>query len=105
MNAMDLLLSGRTIDADEAERLGLVRVLPAENFSQLLHEAAVVYAQNCSPRSMEVIKKQVIDGYEQSLSEATARAASEMFLSHASEDFKEGVAHFLERRPPAFTGQ
>jgi enoyl-CoA hydratase/carnithine racemase len=105
MNAMDLLLSGRTLDTEEAERLGLVRLLPKDNFAGRVQDAAALIANNCSPRSMAIIKRQIMDGYGQTLSEATRASTVETLLSHTSEDFKEGVAHYLERRASLFTGR
>jgi len=58
-----------------------------------------------SPRSIGVIKRQVFQSYFQSLSEAWAVADKEMVESFRSEDFKEGVAHFVEKRAAAFTGR
>ena len=58
-----------------------------------------------SPRSIGVIKRQVYQSHFQSLAEAWAVADTEMVRSFGSEDFKEGVAHFLEKRPAAFTGR
>ncbi len=58
-----------------------------------------------SPRSIGVIKRQVYQSHFQSLQEAWALADIEMVRSFASEDFKEGVAHFMEKRPAAFTGR
>jgi enoyl-CoA hydratase/carnithine racemase len=105
MNALDLLYSARTIDAAEAERLGLVRRLPAENFLASVQALARDLVITSSPRSIGVIKRQVFQSYFQSLSEAWALADSEMVESFRSEDFKEGVAHFVEKRPAAFTGR
>jgi enoyl-CoA hydratase/carnithine racemase len=105
MNAMDLLLSGRTIDAEEAGSLGLVRPLPTENFAERVQDAAALIVTHCSPRSLAVIKHQVVEGYNQTLNEATRLSTRETLLSHASEDFKEGVAHYLERRAPWFSGR
>jgi enoyl-CoA hydratase/carnithine racemase len=105
MNALDLLYSARMVDAAEAERLGLVRRLPAENFLANVQAAARELVTNSSPRSIGVIKRQVFQSYFQSLSEAWAVADAEMVDSFQSEDFKEGVAHFVEKRAAVFTGR
>ena len=105
MNALDLLLTGRTVPALEAERLGLVRTLPAETFMADVMRIANELALNCSPRSTAIIKKQIYDGLFQDLGEATACSLAEEIRCFASEDFKEGVAHFVERRPPNFSGR
>jgi enoyl-CoA hydratase/carnithine racemase len=105
-HALDLLLSSRKIDAKEALAMGLVnRVLPA---SELLAEAtayARLLATTVSPRSVRVMKKQLWDAPFQTLAESVAMANDEMFKSIQSEDFTEGVAHFLERREARFTGR
>lgn len=104
-NALDLLFSARTIDAAEALRMGLVnRVFLQEGFLDRVNEYALDLASNVSPRSMRVIKRQVYDAMFQSLEEAFEASEREMLLSLDCEDFKEGVAHYLEKRPPAFTG-
>jgi enoyl-CoA hydratase/carnithine racemase len=105
MNALDLLYSARTVDAAEAERIGLVRRLPAENFLQKVEAIARELVTTSSPRSIGVMKRQVFQSYFQSLAEAWALADSEMVASFASEDFREGVAHFVEKRPAAFPGR
>jgi enoyl-CoA hydratase/carnithine racemase len=105
-NALDLLLSARLIDAPEALRMGLVsRVIPHEQFAAEVRKYASELATAVSPRSMRVIKKQVYNALFQTLAEAVDAANEEMFKSFASEDFKEGVAHYLEKRAPAFTGR
>ena len=105
-NALDLLLSARLIDAAEASRMGLVNgVFPADQFLEGVRAYAKELATSVSPRSMAVIKRQVYDGLLQGLEEANTLAEKAMFESLQSEDFKEGVAHFLAKRPPAFTGR
>lgn len=102
-NALDILLSGRTVDASEALRIGLVnRVYAATAFADEVKAYAHELAHSVSPRSMAVIKEQVYEGHFETLLEATARAEKEMIKSLQSEDFKEGVAHFVEKRPARF---
>ena len=105
-NALDMLYSARRIDAREALQMGLVnRVFPEEGLRAGVLAYASELASFVSPRSLEVIKKQVYEASFQTLAEASAVADHELILSLQSEDFKEGVAHFIEKRPPAFTGK
>jgi enoyl-CoA hydratase/carnithine racemase len=104
-NALDLLFSARTLLAEEAASLGLVRTLPVEGFLAAVQALARDIVHAASPRSIGVIKRQVYDGLFQSLNEAWLRADVDMVDSFGSEDFREGVAHFMEKRSPAFTGR
>jgi enoyl-CoA hydratase/carnithine racemase len=105
-NALDILFSGRTIDAVEALRMGLAnRVFPQEGFLEQVYDYARDLASKVSPRSSAIIKRQVYEAMFQSLQEAFQISEREMLASLASEDFKEGVAHYLEKRPPAFVGR
>jgi enoyl-CoA hydratase/carnithine racemase len=101
--ALDLLLSGRIILAEEAATLGLVnRVEPVEK----LLEHALTYARdlatNCSPWAMAVIKQQVYRFLDTPLPEATSRTVEWMYEGLHVPDLKEGVASFQEKRPPVF---
>jgi enoyl-CoA hydratase/carnithine racemase len=104
--SLDLMLSARKFDADEALRLGVVdRVLPAAELMAAVRAYALDLADNVSPRAMAVIKRQLWAVDQQSLREAIEVGNREMQASFATEDFKEGVAHFVEKRPAAFTGR
>ena len=105
MNALDLLYSARTLPAEEAAAMGLVRVLPADGFAEAVQGRAAELANLSSPRSMRVIKRQVYEGFFQSLAEATAIANREQETCRDTEDFREGVAHFVEKRKPSFAGR
>lgn len=105
-NANDLLLTARLVDAAEAYRMSLVnRVLPVEGFQPAVHDFAAELAAGVSPRSTRIIRNQIAVGLSQSLGEAFEVSEREMLTSLTCDDFKEGVAHFLEKRAPQFTGR
>lgn len=104
-NALDLLCTARTLLTQEAALMGLVRALPSDGFLAAVQAIATEMVHASSPRSIGVIKRQVWDSLFQSLSEAWMHADAEMVRSFASEDFREGVAHFMEKRAAAFTGR
>ena len=102
-NACDLLLSGRKVGADEALRMGLVnRVVPADRLADTVRDYARMLADEVSPRSLAVIKRQIWASQTRSLGEDVATSMAEMSLSFRSPDFKEGIASFAERRAPMF---
>src|SRR5215472_1353386 len=104
--ALDLLCSARKFRAAEALALGLVsRVIPDDKLMAETRAYARLLADTVSPRSVAVMKKQLWEAQFQTLAEATAQANYEMELSFQTADFKEGVAHFLEKRAARFTGR
>ena len=104
-NALDLTLSGRKFTAAEAKDMGLVsKVFPMTSFIDEVHAYASEMANLVSPRSVRIMKRQIYQAMLNSLEHSVLLANSEMPASFESEDFKEGVAHFVERRAPKFTG-
>lgn len=105
-HALDLLLSARKATAAEAERMGLVnKVFAQENFMGAVMDYAMTLAETVSPRSMAVMKAQIWKSLFQGFNEALEIGDSEMQASFATADFKEGVAHFVEKRKANFTGK
>jgi enoyl-CoA hydratase/carnithine racemase len=105
-NALDMLFSARLVDANEALRMRLVnQVFPQDSFMANVQAYAKELANNVSPRSLRIMKEQVYNAMFQTLSEAFETSEQEMVKSLQCEDFKEGVAHFLEKRAPTFTGR
>ncbi|WPZ35355.1 enoyl-CoA hydratase [Thalassobaculum sp. OXR-137] len=100
--AMDMVLTGRNMDAQEAERSGLVsRIVPA---ADLLDEAMKVAGRiaDLSLPSVMMAKEAVNRSYETTLSEGV-RFERRLFHSlFATEDQKEGMAAFVEKRQPVF---
>ena len=106
-NALDLLLSARKIDSEAALGMGLVNdVFPLASFMDDVMAYAKELANKVSPRSMKVMKEQLYaTQISRDLGAAVLNGNAEMIKSFDSEDFKEGVAHFVEQRAPAFTGR
>jgi enoyl-CoA hydratase/carnithine racemase len=105
-NSLDLLLSARKFTAAEAEKFGLVnKVFDADTFMGAVMDYAATLAETVSPRSMAVMKAQIWKALFQSFDEALAVGDAEMQKSFATADFKEGVAHFVEKRKANFTGK
>jgi enoyl-CoA hydratase len=100
--AMDLVLTGRTMDAAEAERAGLVsRIVPAD---RLLEEALAVASQiaEFSLPSVMLAKEAINRAYESPLAEGMLFERRLFHSLFATEDQKEGMAAFVEKRKPKF---
>ena len=101
--ALDVLMSGRVVLAEEAKELGIVNEVVAP---EALMDRVVAYATdlitNCSPSSMAAIKRQVWQAGEQTIDESLSWAIELMQASLKQADFKEGVKSFVEKRPPSF---
>lgn len=105
-NALDLLLSARKFHAPEAHAMGLVnKIFPPERLAQETYAYVHDLVENVSPRSMGAIKRQQYEAPFQTLAENTMYANAEMAQSVLSDDFREGVAHFIEKRAARFTGR
>ena len=103
--AMEMCLTGRNMDAQEAERAGLVsRVVPA---GDLLHEAldAARKIAGQSPLAVMMNKELVEAAYETTLATGVTMERRLFHSLFAFEDQKEGMAAFIEKRPPRFTGR
>jgi len=100
--ANELLFSGKIIDAEEASRIGLVnRVVPQD---KLMAECMELAEMICSrgPAAVQLCKEVVNNGMELDLNRACSYEADLFALCFAGEEQKEGMAAFLEKRPPKF---
>jgi methylglutaconyl-CoA hydratase len=104
-NSRDLLLTGRIIDAVEAQRLGLVtKIAPAQE----LMDEALALARTllaCSPASLLKTKKLLCSLAAPDLDRELEMAVAENAQIRSTPDFREGLASFLEKRPPRWSFQ
>jgi 2-(1,2-epoxy-1,2-dihydrophenyl)acetyl-CoA isomerase len=103
--AAELALLGTTLSAAEAERHGLVaRVVAADALAAEAHAAAVTLA-GLAPRALALTKGALQRGWSVGLDEALEDEAFRQGIAGATSDHAEGLAAFLEKRPPRFTGE
>ncbi len=103
--AMEMVLTGRFITAEEAQRAGLVvRVVPVEVLlAETVKTAKQIAAK--SPIAVRLAKESVNKAYETTLDEGLQFERKNFYLTFASEDQKEGMKAFVEKRAPDFKGR
>jgi 2-(1,2-epoxy-1,2-dihydrophenyl)acetyl-CoA isomerase len=103
--ALELLLTGDLVRADEAHRIGLAnRVIAHAEVRERTHELAVAIAGG-PPLVHRAVKRAVYAGLDGDLTAALDREATGQMALLASRDFGEGVTAFLQKRPPRFEGR
>jgi enoyl-CoA hydratase len=103
--AMRLILTGELIDAEEAERIGLVdEVVDDARLSERTRELAASIARH-SPVALKLIKQAVRASAEMPLAAGLVLERELFITAFSSDDRTEGVAAFLEKREPRFTGR
>ncbi len=102
--ARDLLLTGRIVGAEEARQLGLINqiVEPEKLMDTALSLAAALLES--SPTGITRTKRLITDNAAAEVDHALDRAVAENAAIRATPDFREGVASFLEKRPPKWAG-
>ncbi len=103
--AMEMILTGQPITAREAEKHGLVsRVLPIESYFGEAKKLAMQISQK-GPVSVRLAKEAVLKAFDTPLDEGLQFERRNFYLLFSTEDMKEGMTAFNEKRPPKFKGR
>jgi enoyl-CoA hydratase len=103
--AMEMVLSGLFISAEEARFYGLVnKVVPVEVYLDEAIKLAKIIAEK-SPIAVQMAKESVLKAFEMPLQEALFFERKNFYMLFATEDQKEGMSAFVEKRKPNFKGQ
>jgi enoyl-CoA hydratase len=103
--AMEMVLNGRFLSADEAARYGLVnRVAPVEVYlAEALKLASEIAAR--APIALRLAKEAVNNAFETYLADGLAAERRAFYMLFSTDDQKEGMAAFIEKRKPEWTGR
>ena len=103
--AMEMILNNRMLSAQEALQLGLVnRIVPVEQYLEKALKLAEEIAAR-APLAVRAAKNSINQTYEQSLSDGLYKERQEFYNLFATEDQKEGMRAFIEKRPPVWKGK
>ena len=103
--AMQMLLTGKLMDAETAMRFGLINeAVPPEALDETVTELATVIAAK-SPFAVALGKRSFYRQYEMDRAQAYDYVADQMVRAFQAEDAREGIAAFLEKRPPVWKGR
>lgn len=101
--ALDLLMSSRRVNGEEAYRMGLLNhLVEPDDLLGWCRRYVEQLAANCSPASMAIMKRQVYADFHRGFGAAESDAERLMLDSFRRPDFREGVASFVGKRPPQF---
>ena len=103
--AMELVLTGKFISAKEAYEYGLInRIVPVELYLESTMELAAEIA-NMSPIAAQLAKESINRSFETHLDEGLTLERKNFYMAFSSEDQKEGMQAFIEKRPPNYKGK
>jgi enoyl-CoA hydratase/carnithine racemase len=103
--ALELMASGRTVTPDEAHRLGMVdRLVPAGELDKTVAELAAGLAGG-APLAIAAVKRAVHQGADRPLADGLQAELEQLAPLFASEDAREGMMAFTDKRPPKFAGR